>query len=168
MDRTLLLMRHAQAESFAVDDHSRRLTDAGRRAAIEAGTWLAGAVPVVQVALVSSAVRACETYVGVCEGAGLALEPRVEGALYAAGEESALEVVRTVDPGASTVLWVGHNPTVALLAQALSDEFPDTDAFTALTRGYPPAALTVLTVPGEWADLGPGTARVRDFHVGQG
>ena len=158
-------MRHAEAESFAADDHARRLTAAGRRAAGRVGRWIAE-MGTVDLAVVSSAVRAQQTFTAVAEASGLDLEPRVDGALYAAGEDSALEVLRTVDPAARTVLCVGHNPTVSLLAQALSDEQPDRDAFAELTLGYPPATVTVLAVPGEWADLAPGRARVRAFHGG--
>ncbi|GGF33968.1 putative phosphoglycerate/bisphosphoglycerate mutase [Marmoricola endophyticus] len=163
--RTLLLMRHARAEGFADDDHSRRLTESGARDAVATGRWLAAHAPAVDLALVSSAVRARETFAGVGDGASLDLEPHVEDAMYAAAEDSALEVLRAVPDATGTVLWVGHNPTVAMLAQALSDEDSDPDALVSLTRGYPTAAVAVLSLSGPWSSLAAGTARLTALHA---
>lgn len=160
-------MRHARAESFATDDHARRLTARGRRDAVAAGRWLAeqGAVP--DEVLASSAVRAVSTWEGVAAGLG---EPQVRlsvrDALFGAGPEDALEALRAVSRDARCVLYVGHNPTVFSLVHLLDRGDADPDAFRAMSAGYPPCALTVFEIDVPWSELTEASGRVAAFHVG--
>ncbi|MCW2756375.1 MAG: Phosphoglycerate mutase [Nocardioidaceae bacterium] len=168
VNRTLLLMRHAKAEPFANEDHGRALTERGRRDAAETGRWLAGKELVPDFAFVSSAARTVGTWEGLAAASRATVQPTIEEALYSAGPESALEVLLTTDPDARTMIFVGHNPTVAYLAHTLSDGLPDPTAFRGMSQGYPTAAITVLDVPVPWADLAEGSCRITDFHVGHG
>ena len=86
-----------------------------------------------------------------------------------AGPEAALDLVRETSEEVSTLLVVGHNPTMAYLAHLLDDGEGD-DAATSemVSRGYPTAAAAVFAVDGSWADLGPGRARLEAFHVARG
>lgn len=160
-------MRHARAESFATDDHARRLTARGRRDAVAAGRWLAEQGIVPDRVLASSAVRAVSTWEGVAEGLG---DPEVvltvRDALYGAGPEDALDALRSVPEDAGCVLYVGHNPTVFSLVHLLDSGDADPDAFRAMSAGYPPCALTVFEVEIAWSDLSEGSGRVAAFHVG--
>ena len=122
---------------------------------------------VVGRALVSSAVRTRETWDAVAQGAGWAVEATYSDGLYAAEQEAALDLIRETPSGATTLLVLGHNPTVASLAQLLDDGDGDADASAAMLGRFSPGALTVFDVTGEWADLELGTARVRAFHVGR-
>jgi phosphohistidine phosphatase len=63
---------------------------------------------------------------------------------------------------------IGHNPTVAYLAQLLDDGEGDAVAAAEMAGGYPTSAVTVFAYDGAWADLAPGGARVLAFHVGRG
>jgi phosphohistidine phosphatase len=61
----LIIMRHGEAERFRVQDKTRSLTSLGEKQASTAGKWLndyLGADSPVDIALVSSYVRAQETY----------------------------------------------------------------------------------------------------------
>lgn len=106
-------MRHAKSDYPAgVADLDRPLNDRGRRDAAAAGQWLAehwasivrGRVEV----LVSSATRAQQTWALAGEGcpATVRTEPRV----YEAAVTTILDLVAA--SGASTVMVVGHNPTL--------------------------------------------------------
>lgn len=161
-------MRHAKAEPFATEDSQRDLTDRGRRDAAEAGLWLATQGVRPTHVLVSTAVRAASTWDAVASASGSAVVPTYDEALYSGGPESALEVLSSVDPDAEVLMFVGHNPTVAYLANLLSDSAPDPTAFRDLLQGYPAAAVTLLEVPVAWADLGEGSARIQAFHAGHG
>ncbi|MGI9155840.1 MAG: SixA phosphatase family protein [Marmoricola sp.] len=167
-NRTLVLMRHAKAESLGAEDHLRGLTRRGRRDAAEAGVWLASKEIVPDAAFVSTAARAVETWEAVASTSRSTATARYDESLYTASPESALEVLSTADPEAQVLIFIGHNPTAAYLAHVLSDSSPDPVAFRAMSQGYPSAAMTVLDVPVEWAELAEGTARVTDFHVGHG
>lgn len=166
--RTLVLMRHAKAAHTGASDIERQLTADGRADAVRAGEWLRDAGVVVDHALVSAATRTRETWEHVKSGAGVGCEADVDPSLYQGGPETVLDVVRLVPDEASTVLVVGHNPTVSQLAQLLSDGQGDSVLLEEMTRGFPPAALTVLQIGSGWSTLSYGDARVTGFHVARG
>lgn len=161
-------MRHAKAEPFAAADNERALTERGRRDAVEAGLWLAAAGVEPDYALVSSAARTTGTWEAMAHGLRSAAEVTFDEALYSAGPETMLDTIRAVPIDATTVIVVGHNPTVAYLAHSLDDGTPDEDAFREMSEGYPTAALTVLDVPVAWHEVGDATCHITAFHVGQG
>ena len=166
--RRLVVMRHAKAEPVAATDHARRLVDRGRRDAEEAGRWARAEAVLPDQAFVSTAARAHETWSAFRLGAELALEAELDGGLYSAGPDSALEVLRTAPETASTVMVVGHNPTMAHLVHLLDDGRADPGAFAEVSAGFPTAAVAVLEVSGAWADLEMAAARIVAFHVGTG
>ena len=166
--RRLVMMRHSKAEQSGSTDHDRTLTERGRHDAAEAGRWLAERGLVPDHALVSSSVRTRETWAAVAGAAGWELEPRTDSGLYAAGPETALDLVRAVPSEAASVIVIGHNPTIAYLVQMLDSGDGDPAASDALADGFPTSATCVLEYDGAWADLDIGTAAVAAFHVGRG
>jgi phosphohistidine phosphatase len=165
--RRLVVMRHAKAESWGESDQGRTLEDRGREDAAAAGRWLAERGFVPDHALVSAAVRARETWEAVAAAAGWELEPVLDPGLYAAGPEAALDLIREVPAHTTDVIVVGHNPTVAYLAQLLADGSGDAEAGAAMAAGYPTSALTVLEFTGAWVELDMASASVVAFHVGR-
>jgi len=140
------------------------LSGDGRVAARDAGAWLAGEDVHPDGALVSAAVRARETWAGLCEGGGF--DPgvaSVERALYSAGPEAVLDLVRLVDDEVRVLVVVGHNPTVSVLAMTLDD-----GSTTTLLDdpAYPPGTVTVLEVDGPWAGLTEQGARAVAHRTG--
>ncbi len=167
--RRLVVMRHAKAEPTAPSDHGRALAARGLGDAEEAGRWLREHGITPDAALVSDAVRTQQTWEQVAAGAGWDVTPDLSAALYAAGADSAFDLVREVDAAVTTLLVIGHNPTMAYIAELIDDGEGDTDATTDLvTRGFPTSALVVFAVTDEWVDLGPGAGRLEAFHVGDG
>jgi phosphohistidine phosphatase len=166
--KTLVVMRHAKAEQSGASDVERQLTDRGTVDATEAGQWLAGRGVEPDQALVSAAVRAQQTWEAVNEGGGWDLEGTPNDALYDAGTESALDLLRQTEDVIRTLVVVGHNPTVASLAALLDDGDGDDDASNEVTLGFPTSALAVFTYDGEWKDLDEASASVVAYHVGRG
>lgn len=166
--RRLVVMRHAKAEAVASSDHERRLTDRGRRDAAEAGRWARSAAVLPDHALVSTAARAKETWSAFRTAAGLDLDPELDSGLYSAGPDLALEILRTAPAKVSTVMVVGHNPTMAHLVHLLDDGTADPAAFAEISSGFPTSAVAVLEVHGAWADLEVAGARITGFHAGRG
>ncbi len=160
-------MRHAKAEQDGPTDVERPLAERGRRDARAAGAWLASQGFSPDHALVSAALRTRETWEAVASGAGWKLEPDLDRGLYAAGPESALDLVRLAPSEAESLIVIGHNPTVAVLAQVLDDGSGDPAVAGEMIGGFPTASVAVLTYDGSWADLGEGTARLDAFHVGR-
>ena len=163
----LVILRHGKAEPFAAEDHERRLTERGRLVSVSDGEWLATRGIVPTHAVVSSAVRAQETWAGVAEGSGSVAEPRIEDTAYTADTDTAVDLLRTAPADAQTLIFVGHNPTAASLVHHLDDGDPAPDAFRALARGFPPGALAVLELAVPWSELGNATAHLAAFHVGR-
>ena len=167
--RTLVIMRHAKAETSAPSDIERQLTDRGHADAEEAGAWLALREVTPEDALVSAAARTVQTWEDVVTGAGWELEvAQYVDALYTAGTDTALDLIRETDAGVSTLVVIGHNPTIALLAQLLDDGEGDEEAGNAMVVGFPTSAVAVFSYDGDWADLEEGAATLVDFHVGRG
>jgi len=156
------VLRHAKAASQGLDDHSRPLTARGRRQATAVGTYLARspitAVPTPELVLSSSARRAVQT----AELVGAELDPPVEllvePALYTAGADDIIEMLRVLGGDAPSVLVVGHNPTVHDLVLLLLDD-EDAGGRARLDQGFPTATVAVaaLSAP-SWAGVAPGTA----------
>ena len=124
--RVVWVLRHAKAAAHGPDDHARPLTGRGRRQAHEVGRYLLEAafddVETPVTVLCSSATRARQTAELAVEGLGGDVELVVEPALYGADADDVVDVLRTVDDGASSVLVVGHNPTLHELAVLLIDD----------------------------------------------
>jgi phosphohistidine phosphatase len=168
--RRLVVMRHARAEHSAPTDHVRALADTGRSDAEAAGRRLRQHGLAPDSVLVSDALRTRQTWEQVALGAGWDEDiADFSEALYAAGTDSAFDLLRETDPSVRTLVVIGHNPTMASLAELVDDGEGDAEAITGMvTRGFPTAAVAVFTVECEWADLGPGRARLDAFHLGDG
>lgn len=131
--RTLVLVRHAKAESGEEgEDHARRLTSRGRTAADEAGRWLATVVPAPDVVWCSSATRAVQTWEAIAPSLAAPPEPVVDRALYLAGPRDVLAWL-DASPGVTRVV-VGHNPTVEQVLGSVTGEL----------RGLRPGAVAVV------------------------
>lgn len=165
-------MRHAKAVPTAPSDHERDLAPDGRVAAAAAGRWLLEQGVVPDLALVSDAARTRRTWADLAAAAGWDGDdgPRVEHveALYAAGPETALDLVREVPDDVRTLVVLGHNPTMASLAHLLHDGLGNEGAAVRMAQGHPTGALTVLAVPTAWAEIDWSSARLVDFHVPRG
>lgn len=122
-DRILILLRHAKSDwSGSVPDIDRPLAERGTAQAPLAGRWLAGHAGRIDLALVSPARRARETW----ELASAQLEPlppaRSEDRVYAASADQLLDIVHGVPDTVQTLLLVGHNPGMEQLASLLAGE----------------------------------------------
>ncbi|MEO7627185.1 MAG: histidine phosphatase family protein [Nocardioides sp.] len=165
--RLLVVMRHATAESWGESDDLRRLTEHGLADAAAAGAWLADLGFMPDHALVSSATRTQETWAALSGAAGWGLDPEFDDGLYSAGPDTALDLIRATPAEARSLVVIGHNPTIAYLAQMLDDGEGDPAATADMAGGYPACALTVLRFDGDWSDLDMASAAVAAFHVGR-
>jgi phosphohistidine phosphatase len=165
--RQLVVMRHTKAEPGGETDHARELAQRGWNDALAAGRWLADRGLVPDSALVSSARRTSSTWLAVAEGGSFDVDPTYSDSLYSAGPETALDLVRETADDVRVLVVVGHNPTMAYLAQLLDDGTGDEEAGHEMAVGFPTGALAVFEVPGPWAELDLASARLVAFHVGR-
>jgi phosphohistidine phosphatase len=121
--KTLLLLRHAQAEDLApgASDFERGLTETGKTQARELGNHLKQQQSPIKLVLSSSARRARETTQLVIDPTGSSAEVRYEQAMYEASAAQLLSLLRGTDARTEVVLMVGHNPGIEELAQTLAN-----------------------------------------------
>lgn len=121
MTRTLIVVRHAKSDRDApVSDLERPLAPRGRRQAPETGRWIADHLEPPDLAVVSPAVRAQQTWELVSAELPAPTPTHVDPAAYTFDGEVLLDVVRGFSADAGTVLLVGHSPAVDELAKALT------------------------------------------------
>ncbi len=168
MSRTLVVMRHAKAEQEGPTDFERELSDRGHRDAADAGAWLAEQGFTPDHALVSAASRTRQTWAALAKGAGWDLEPELDRGLYTAEPATAVDLIGLVDDDVQALVVIGHNPTMAYLAQLLGDGEGDAELEAALLSDFPTSATAVFSYDGAWGDLAEGSARLVGYHVGRG
>lgn len=161
----LVVVRHAKAEAYGPSDFERELSPRGRRDAAAAGAWLAEHKVVADAALVSAATRTRQTWEVMAEATGWSAEPTFDRSLYGADEDAVLDLVAMTDEAVGTLVVIGHNPTIGMLAQLLDDGEGPADAVDRLMQGYPTGATAVFDLPATWARIGMGRARLALFHV---
>lgn len=155
--RRLILMRHASAAAGGGRDFDRRLTPRGQQEARQVGERLRAAGFAPDRVRSSSALRCCETWLGVAEGLA-AQAPRgsavtLDDSLYDASTSALLAAIRD-EAKASTLLVLAHNPGISLLALELGRrDVADADR---LREGFSPASFAVFDFDGEWRDLEAG------------
>jgi phosphohistidine phosphatase len=115
---------------------------------------------VPDVVLCSSARRTCETAARLDLPA--TTEVVVEHDLYLAEPDTVLHRIRAVDDRATTVMVIGHNPTLHEVALDLVAD-GNKHALRSLGEKYPTGALAVFDVDGSWPALAPGTAHLAAF-----
>lgn len=157
--RRLMLLRHAKTETDAPSgqDHDRRLDERGRRDAAEIGHWIGRHPPFPDQVLVSTAVRARQTW----DLAWEAMKDRVEAPdveitdeLYGAEPSHLLKMVRMAsasDP--KRLMLVGHNPGMHELALILAGS-GDKAGRKALEDNLPTSGLAILDFDTkDWTDV---------------
>ena len=164
VSRVLVIVRHAKAEAYGTTDRERPLTERGVSQSVKAGAWLAGRGVTPEQALVSDAVRTRQTWDELSRAADWSVTPSFDSTLYEADPETALDLVRALGDDVTTAVVVGHNPTMAYLAQVLDVAGSPQLA----TTGFPTAAVAVFEYDGPWTGLAEGTARLVELHVEHG
>ena len=144
------------------------MAERGIRDARAIGTWLEQAGLLPDRVLVSPARRARQTWKGASAALTSSPELTVEPRIYDNSPESLLAAIRDVPEKAETLALVGHNPSIAELADLLDDGDPDSDARHELDAGFKTAGVAVFLVDGPFTSIEPGQARLSGFAVPRG
>jgi phosphohistidine phosphatase len=165
--RRLVLVRHAKAAAGAVDSE-RSLAERGVRDAIAIGEWFVGQSLGPDRIVVSPAHRAAQTW----EHAAAVLMPGspsfVDDRMYVNTVAALLEIIHETPSEVQTLALVGHNPSIAELADILDDGRGDAGARGELNRGYPTSGVAVFTVHTTWEQLEPSSATLTQFGAPRG
>lgn len=148
MAHVLVVVRHAKSDwHVPVGDRERPLAPRGRRQAPATGRWLAEHLALADLAVVSVATRARQTWQLVAAELPEAPPVQVAEAAYTFAGDDLLELVRQLPDDAGTVVVVGHNPAVEEAVESL----------TGRSVRLPTAALAVVDLP-TWSST---TGRLR-------
>ncbi|AYA37569.1 histidine phosphatase family protein [Hymenobacter oligotrophus] len=121
--KTLYLMRHAKSSwNFdGLSDNERPLNNRGRTDAPQMGQALAGRNIQPDMLVSSPAVRALSTAALVAKELNYPPDSiRVIPGIYEADAEHLIDIIRELPDEASSVLLVGHNPTLTDTVNRLS------------------------------------------------
>jgi phosphohistidine phosphatase len=152
VERTLILLRHAKSDwSGGEPDLERPLAARGRRQAPDAGRWLRASVGHLDLAVVSPARRARDTWDLVAAELDDPPRAEVDERAYAASAAELLALVRGLDEDSNAVVLVSHNPGLESLVGVLTGEW----------ARMPTSALAVICWSGPWSTAGHGSAALR-------
>jgi phosphohistidine phosphatase len=162
--KTLVLLRHAKSthDQAHLDDHDRSLAPRGTTAAPLIGQWLAARVA-PDLVLVSSAVRTQRTWALAAPAFTKPLTASTREDLYLAEPAALLTIIRASPNATSTLLIIGHNPGLHLLAMRLAGH-GKRSLREALAEKFPSAAAAILTFDvSQWSDIDPGRGTLAAF-----
>jgi phosphohistidine phosphatase len=168
--RAVWLLRHAKA---VVDpppgggDHERPLSAKGRRDADALGRRLGddgdhlglGSFP--ELVLCSTATRTRQTAERVMAELGQPPPVEYRRAIYEASPGGVVEQLQAVDDAVASVMVVGHNPTIEILASTLDRG----EKRRRGPRALPTCALAVFSFDSAWTDVAIGTANGVELFV---
>jgi phosphohistidine phosphatase len=159
--RRLMLLRHAKTEHAAPSGHDqdRRLDERGRLDAAAIGTWIGRHPPFPDAVLVSTAVRARQTWEiarDAMKDAVRARQPRVEllDELYGAEPTQLLRLIRLAEvTNPARLMLIGHNPGMHELALMLAGS-GNAAAKKSLEDNLPTAGLAILDFAvDDWSEV---------------
>jgi phosphohistidine phosphatase len=156
-----MLLRHAKSDWPDVPDRDRPLAKRGRRDAPAMGRWLREHGYVPDIVVCSVAERTRQTWALLAPELGGSPSVTFEPRAYAASVLTLFYLVGELPGPCRAALLIGHNPAISELATSLAEPGPDHDAGIR----FPTAAVAVLEFTGDWADLAPGQAHLKDFAV---
>jgi phosphohistidine phosphatase len=162
--KTLIVLRHAKSSWQTTEsDQNRPLSERGERDAVAAGQILSDYD--IDVVLASTATRVRLTWEGAVEGGAECSDVRMSEAIYHAWPAELLSLVGELDESDTTVVLIGHQPTLGELILSLAKP---NDLTERVQKKFPTCALAVLTYRGAWKTLGEGKATLKRFEIPRG
>lgn len=167
--RRLLLLRHAKSswDQTHLDDLSRPLSARGRRAAPLIGRHIDNRDLLPDLVLCSAAARARQTLELVAaewdQAGGKTVDVEMQASLYLASVGELMAALRRLDDRTQSVMIIGHNPGMAMLASQLVAK-GDPRGMKTMAAKYPTAALAVIDLDIDgWTKLTPGSGYLQSF-----
>ena len=161
--RRLLVVRHAKsAWPPGVPDRSRPLGPRGEGDAPLVGARIRELVGTVDVAVVSPAVRAQQTWQLLSGPLGEVPDVRTDDRVYRDWGSELVAVVRDLPADAGTALVLGHEPGVSELVLRLADH-GNPGLRDRIEVKFPTGAAALLCLDRPWAEVVPGCAQLEQL-----
>lgn len=161
-----MLLRHAKSDRPAgIGDHERPLSRRGRDDSASMGKYMAASGLRPDLAVVSTARRAQDTWELAGAAFARAIARRDDRRIYGASAGTILEVIGDTGLDTTSLLLVGHNPGLHDLAIRLAGRGSAAD-LARLRLQYPTAGLVVIDFDaGSWGELPEGEGRLERFVI---
>jgi phosphohistidine phosphatase len=150
--RRLLLIRHAKTEQGQPDE-TRALTERGRRDAQALGRWLLEHDALPELAVISTARRARQTWDTATDELAADIPQRCDPRIYGNSVEDLLSTIEALDPAVGAVAIVGHNPSMHALANRWSAGVVD----------FPTCSIAVIELEGDWTSVSASSGKLVTF-----
>ncbi|CCZ21716.1 phosphoglycerate mutase family protein [Acetobacter sp. CAG:977] len=161
----LILMRHGKASKDydLYEDINRPLNKRGKKDVKIMRKQLAACDIVPDIILCSPAVRVTETYQEIYKA--FPDTPAFSSeALYQAGTQALLDIIKQIKEDIQTVMIIGHNPGLEDLAEVICDAaLSDDEALRQMGKKFPTSAVAVLELTDKWAEIKDNSARLLAF-----
>lgn len=155
--KLLLLMRHGDAPTSVLGDEKRCLNELGKTHAASAAEYLARKdSPVIDQILCSTSIRTRETF-DILQSIHPSYAKIVtfEGAIYKTSSSTLMQLIQQVDDKCSSLLVIGHNPTLLDIALSYHDSIDNNRHYDKLiSTGFQPASIVTISFPDakKWRD----------------
>jgi phosphohistidine phosphatase len=163
---TLYLLRHAKSswDHPSLSDFDRPLAARGREAAPRMGRLMRDKGYSPELILCSPALRARQTKDLVLDVLDYDPEVRLMDGLYNFGDGTGLlHIVQQIGSECSSLLLIGHNPSIESLAVKLAGSGKSAD-LKEMARKYPTAALAVIEFEvDDWSEIRNGKGTLVEF-----
>jgi phosphohistidine phosphatase len=146
--KTLLILRHAKAvpKDPNSSDHDRSLDNIGKDDALHMGEMIKDKDMVPCFIICSTALRAKTTAELVAKGCKYEADIVLDHSLYESKPQDYVDILETVSDRYSSVLVIGHNPTIEETIQMLTNSSD--------VVAIPSCALAHLSLPVEkWSEI---------------
>lgn len=164
--RILYLLRHAKSSwtDHRLDDHDRPLAKRGEDAVVRLRHHVAATGIAPDLVLCSSARRTTMTLEGIAPALPVKSTVLIEAGLYGAPSGDLLDRLHDVSDDVASVLMIGHNPGLEMLAPILIGDGEE-DLRRRVAEKFPTGALATLAFDGDWTELAPADATLAAFVV---
>ena len=163
--RTIILLRHAKSSwsDPTLADIDRPLAPRGERASRSIAEYIRRKKIHPDLVLCSPSLRTRQTLEAIESSLGKRSTVELVPALYAASETELLEQLQALPESIGSVMLIGHNPGLHVLACVLASRGADLQQ---LEEKFPTGALATLVADNDsWAGLGRGSATLVDYVV---
>ena len=163
VSHTLVLVRHAKAESGGDIDRERPLTPEGRERAEKLAAWLSRKIDTPSIIYYSPALRAEETARAI-KFRYPASRYMVEPVLYHGDYVGSMEFVRSLREHLTTVVIVGHEPIMSAVAMLLQNGDKVEQARKVMV-GMPTGTACIIDINVPWSDVTEGSGTFRTLKT---
>ena len=146
--KTVYIVRHGKAipASANIADADRLLTDTGVARTWKVAEYMAESHPVIDHIIASPAERAFTTALIIADKLGIqAAKVVADEKLFTGDDSDAIELMEALDDSVNSVMIVGHNPVITMVANRFAN--PKLDSLP--TTGV----VSVHLETEKWADL---------------